>query len=944
MKDNGLKASKIDRVLVCNDFHDKWPEAILTAWPRYLSDHSPLTLVTSSVDLGPKPFRFFSSWLDMPGFNEVVTRALIKPIFASRPDSCLAAKLKNVKAALKVWIPQQKMIENELIHNNAIKLHTLDIIAELFGLTEEESKERMEIKKSLLDLERKKVVDLRQKSRVKWAIEGDENTTYFHGSINSRLSSNRINGIFSQGLWKSNPKDIKSEAFKFFENRFKESLPYRPNLCCTGINKLSNEDADLLVIPFSSLEIKRAAWDCGSDKAPGPDGFCFAFIKRFWELLEPDFVDILNNFYQDGGISNVCSSSFITLVPKIKDPTFFDEYRPISLIGCISKIISKVLANRMKPVMGKVILDSQTAFLANRSILEGPLVVNEVISWLKKSKLEGLIFKVDFNKAFDSVNWQFIDSILLQMNFPKRWRSWVMGILKSSKASVLINGSPTKEFYYSRGVRQGDPLSPFIFLVVMEAFNWVMNKASSIGLFRGIQLPNNGPKLSHFLFADDVIILGEWSKSNFMNLIRILRCFHLASGLEVNSNKSSLLGINIQTNLVESLASCVHCKVSSLPFSYLGIPVGANMNKIKNWDPVIDSFKSRLSLWKAKHLSIGGRLILIQSVLDSIPIYFFSLFKAPKKVIENLDKIRRNFLWGGNVDRKRVNWVKWEVVCSPKSSGGLGVGSLESLNLSLLAKWWWKFKTESHGLWKQAIESIHLTRRGNHFIPGRKDISGVWINIKRIESSLIKQNIDLSRLIVHSNNSWSWLGDPQGLFSVRSLRKLLYGNNYSASYKLKWCKSVPQKVNIFAWQAELDRIPTRQALSCRNINIESILCPLCSQFSETAEHLLISCEYANLIWCYISSWCNIPPIFAFSIRDLLDVFKFLQQNKAEAVQTIVMVALWSIWKMRNEVIFNNCNPSIKRLIEDIKILSFFWFKNRSKSNSLEWRDWCSFKL
>ena len=259
----------------------------------------------------------------------------------------------------------------------------------------------------------------------------------------------------------------------------------------------------------------------------------------------------------------------------------------------------------------------------------------------------------------------------------------------------------------NKGVRQGDPLSPFLFITAMEGLSIAMNTACQKGLFKGLTIPNNGPTISHLLYADDALFIGEWTQNNIQNLARILRCFHVTSGLKVNFHKSRVFGIGTSLLETSNWARPLGCDPSSLPFTYLGVPVGANMNLKKNWKPVIDRFLSKLSMWKAKSLSLGGRLTLLTSVLGNLPTFFLSLFVAPAGVIETLEKIRRAFLWGGAEGKSKINWVSWDKVIAAKSNGGMGVGSLKALSTALIIKWWWRLRTNPGLLWSRVITGIH---------------------------------------------------------------------------------------------------------------------------------------------------------------------------------------------------------------------------------------------
>ncbi|GKD52922.1 putative RNA-directed DNA polymerase, partial [Tanacetum coccineum] len=201
--------------------------------------------------------------------------------------------------------------------------------------------------------------------------------------------------------------------------------------------------------------------------------------------------------------------------------------------------------------------------------------------------------------------------------------------------------------------------------------------------------------------ADDALIMGEWSRSNAMNLSRILTCFHLASGLKVNFNKSKLYGVGVSNVELNSLASTVGCIAAQFPCTYLGLPIGASMSRCHHWTLLVDRFHKRLSTWKSKSLSIGGRLTLNKSVLGSLGVYYFSTYKAPKKIINKLESIRRNFFWGGSMDDNKIPWIAWEKVLSPRDHGGLGIGGLRTCNQAMLAKWRWR---SNFGVWHQIVK------------------------------------------------------------------------------------------------------------------------------------------------------------------------------------------------------------------------------------------------
>ncbi|GJW09594.1 putative RNA-directed DNA polymerase, eukaryota, reverse transcriptase zinc-binding domain protein [Tanacetum coccineum] len=282
-----------------------------------------------------------------------------------------------------------------------------------------------------------------------------------------------------------------------------------------------------------------------------------------------------------------------------------------------------------------------------------------------------LIFKVDFENAFDSVSWKYLDYMLHNLGFGLTWRSWIKACLESSRTSILVNGSPTSEFSVKRGLRQEDPLYPFLFIIVMEELHMALLEASHSGLFNGIKIGSSNITLSHIFYADDVIITTDWNHQDMDNIIRVLQVFYLASGLKINIHKSNVYGVGVSDNEVYSMATDIGCSLGSFPFTYLGLPVGANMNLTVSWKVLLDRFDARLSKWKANLLSNGGCLTLIKYVLKSLEIYYFSIFKVPDSVLKILEKKRASFFWGGSKDVRKLAWVKWPIILASHVKGGL---------------------------------------------------------------------------------------------------------------------------------------------------------------------------------------------------------------------------------------------------------------------------------
>ncbi|KAJ0716266.1 putative RNA-directed DNA polymerase [Helianthus annuus] len=343
VRDNGKKLSKLDRFLVCQEFFNKWPTACVRVLPPRHSDHCPILMELVDLNFGPRPFRVFRSWVGKPGFQDAVKEAVESFVPFDPPDACLTAKFACIRARLKTWRNEflQKERETELLA--LAELESLESEMEVRNLTEEEEWILAENKRIIKEVDYRKNLDLKQRARSKWALDGDENSKFFHALINNRKVSNTIHGLDINGEWCSKPKAIKKQVLSFFRDKFKEEKPIRPDLLCGNLRKISDWESEWLVELFSDSEIKDAVFGCGDDKAPGPDGMNFFFIKHFWEYFRDDFTRIFSRFHQNGEISLGSGSSFIALVPVT--PRIFVSNDVLTRVIClhVASIINKGL-------------------------------------------------------------------------------------------------------------------------------------------------------------------------------------------------------------------------------------------------------------------------------------------------------------------------------------------------------------------------------------------------------------------------------------------------------------------------------------------------------------------------------------------------------------------------------------------------------------------------
>jgi len=549
-------------------------------------------------------------------------------------------------------------------------------------------------------------------------------------------------------------------------------------------------------------------------------------------------------------------------------------------------------------------------------------------------------------------------------------------------------------------------------VIMAEVLNKSMQRAAYLGLIKGLQIGYDAIQLTHLQFADDTLVFCEADMECVKTIKGIFITFQAFSGLCVNYSKSGLLVIGKDeawAKQVEKLLGCVQIK---LPIKYLGIPLGANMRKASSWQSVLDKVQKRLLSWKSCSLSRAGKVVMIKAVLNSLPMYYLSMFKIPKKVANDIVRIQRKFLWSGEKGGRFIPLVKWDIVQKQKSEGGLGVGDLEKKNAALLFKWWWRFINEEDMLWKKVIQSIH--REGHGLIPtcSANRSTGPWQTIKRLItdkqplSLKIMQNLQVEVGNGERTKFWEdkWLQEgalmslyPQ-LYSISSQQKTVVANMgwYEGSmwkwvfvwtkeltqeegrevermlskiekhnpvqnkedvllwkakkcYTVKefqkettrgavydsivckvWMKLAPPKVEFFMWLALLGKLNTKEVLWKKGLlQVNQLNCPFCTAEIESLSHILMACPASWTIWDIIAKDMD-------QVLSMPGSFKqhFEEWMKRKWRNTIMkkiwcssfFAISWSLWLMRNEMIFQQKEMNVQMLCNLIRWRVAFWTK------------------
>ncbi|XP_050217541.1 uncharacterized protein LOC126668378 [Mercurialis annua] len=930
--------------------------------------HSPLIVHLVSNRVRKVSFRFFNVWSEHPSFRNIVTSGWNRNAYGNRMNQ-VYQKLKWLKKDLRML----NRLEFSDISDKVVKTKELlsslqaNILVDPFNeLLHEE--ERVMYKHLYNQMAWEESI-IRQKSRISWIKLGDQNTNFFHRSMIQRQARKKIISIaLNNGSICSDPERIKMEIVKHYENTIGSCSLNRINsdaeMFAEGVN-LSESDRMELDKEVSIDEIKEAIFSINNDKAPGPDGYSSAFFKKSWNIVGSDISKAITDFFSNGRMHKHTNSTSITLIPKVPDPKIIGDYRPIACCNVIYKGISKVLARRLSRVIGKIVNPCQSAFVPGRCISDNIVLAHEIVRNYHRGKDNACAIKVDIQKAYDTVAWDFIEEILIGFRFPRKFTTLVMTCIRTAMFSIMVNGESVGFFPGKKGLRQGDPISPLIFILCMEFFSRIMQNSTKEGSGYTYHKGCNRIKLTHLAFADDLLIFSNGDPASISIINNAINKFSSCSGLKPNHHKSSIFFNGPAGDQKSALLNILDFQEGELPVKYVGLPLFSTRLSKEHCNSLIQRITSRVSAWNSR------------------------MFFLPKAVIHGVEAICRRYLWHGVHSTKRGELVKWSSVSTGKCCGGLGIKPIHIWNKAAVSKHIWELISEKPSMWASWVNANKLRKLSFWGITKPHDCSWSWRNLLKIRSevkpmfeyklgngkkfqfwndpwvggkSLVERfpninivdsdvpketkvfklwrnnclsfpdpmddhTLDAGNYIQSNykiNNTTDdkivWKAQNNGYFSIKSAWSFLAGVCEKVTWhSLIWFAGQIPRYSFITWLAILNRLNTRDKLARWSV-INSAMCVFCNAHSECTEHLFFRCDFSADVWRRTLDVLGFQRQ-AFDWRREVSFFTRRSKGKSRIAKTRKIwftATVYHLWIARNDVIFNQKTDTCDQIFEKIR--------------------------
>ena len=557
-----------------------------------------------------------------------------------------------------------------------------------------------EKKKEIFEIRKKKLEGAFIRSRAKWIKEGEKTSKYFCNLENRNYVSKYMTSLISsKGILLNEQSKILHETKEHFTKlySFKETESVDLNEVCKNSNssKLSEEVKLSLEGELTYTEMLDSLKRMKNNKSPGNDGFTAEFYKFFWQDIGYCLVRAMNYAYETGNLSITQKQGVITCIPKgNKDKSYLKNWRPITLLNVSYKIASSALSNRLKYALNSIINEDQTGFLPGRVMAENVRLIYDILFYTEKHQIPGMLLLIDFASAFDTVSWNFMFKVLTFFNFGSSFIQWIKTFYADIESCVIVNGHMSEWFFPRRGCRQGDPLSPYLFILCAEVMSILLRKNNKI---KGIVIDDIEYLLSQY--ADDTTLMLDGTPRSLCQSMLTLKFYAKISGLNINIDKTKVIWIGSKIHCDEIICPEYDLTWEKNVFTILGIKFSTNLSSMidLNYRPKIDEIRTLLAEWKKRILTPFGKLVVIKSLAVSKLTHLFLSIPTPASdKIKEIQNLFYNFLWDGRRDK-----VKRQTITQNYKVGGIRMIDVQAFIVSLKITWIRRFirmKTKYSGL------------------------------------------------------------------------------------------------------------------------------------------------------------------------------------------------------------------------------------------------------